>query len=584
MWMSKLWKVCFVIVFLAESMTSGLFAQSQQAISAEPPVPTIRVNTRLVLVDVVVTDKNGNRVQGLKPEDFALQEKGKNQKISLFTSAAENKQATAPKLPPGIYSNKPEYRSPGGPVVVILLDAVNTPFKDQAYARQQMLDFVRDQYKPGQRTAVLTLSNSLGVLQDFTEDPEVLLQALKSYKPKEQESTGTITPRPASVAQGRESAGGSIRTTDVAADRILRFQQTQVAYVEERRIQMTLEGMRGLARCLGGIPGRKSVIWVTAAFPFNLIPDNRAVSDAEMAESLPTISQLSLDTRSSGAVANSQRNSHTQEIREAAAQLSSTQVAIYPVDARGLISGMEGGMEDVPARRFQSMDDSALSRISDVTASQETMKEMARETGGIAYVNQNEIKQGVALAMNDSLAYYTLGYYPDDKKWDGKYRPIKIKVNRDGTEARYRKGYFAIDPSEKKDRKPEQEVAEALQDQAPATLVTFSAQVKPAEKTVGVDFLVDPTTISAEDSSGGKKINMALYAAMFSPDGKMVGNKSMKVDQTFDGETYTKILQQGMLLHIDLDQAPGKDNEVRLAVRDSRTGNVGTLAAPVNPR
>ena len=193
MQMWKLWKVCFVVIFLAESMTTGLRAQSQPT---EPPVPTIRVNTHLVLVDVVVTDKSGKRVQGLKAEDFTLQEKGKNQKISIFTSAAENKQAAAPKLPPGIYSNKPEYRSPGGPVVVILLDAVNTPFKDQAYARQQMLEFVRNQYKPGQKTAVLTLTGALGVLQDFTDDPDVLLAALKSYKPKEQESTGTITPHP----------------------------------------------------------------------------------------------------------------------------------------------------------------------------------------------------------------------------------------------------------------------------------------------------------------------------------------------------------------------------------------------------
>jgi len=576
----KLRKVCFVVIFLAESMSIGLQAQSQPT---EPPVPTIRVNTHLVLVDVVVTDKSGKRVQGLKAEDFTLQEKGKNQKISIFTSAAENKQAAAPKLPPGIYSNKPEYRSPGGPVVVILLDAVNTPFKDQAYARQQMLEFVRNQYKPGQKAAVLTLTGSLGVLQDFTDDPDVLLAALKSYKPMptEQESSPTVTPRPPSVAQGRETTSGNINTTDVTSERILRFQQVQVAYVEERRMQMTLEGMRGLARFLGGIPGRKSVIWVTADFPFNLIPDNRAVTDAELAESLPTISQLSLGTRSSGAVANSQRNSHAQEIRDAAAQLSSAQIAIYPIDARGLISGMEGGMGDVPARRFQSMDDSALSRISDVTASQEAMKEMARETGGIAYVNQNEIKQGVALAMDDSLAYYTIGYYPDDKKWDGKYRSIKIKMNRDGTDARYRKGYFAVDPAELKDRKAEQEVAEALQDQAPATLVTFSAQIKPAGKGLGVDFLVDPSTISAEDASGGKKINMVLYAAMFSPDGKMLGNKSMKVDQTFDADTYKKILQQGMLLHIDLDQAPGKNNEVRMAVRDNRTGNVGTLTAPV---
>jgi VWFA-related protein len=577
--MSKLFKTCAVIaIFLVSVRLGELSAQPQQASGAEPPVPTIRVNTHLVLVDVVVTDKNGNRVQGLKAEDFTIQEKGKNQKISVFTSAAENKLAAGPQLPPGIYSNKPEYRSPGGPVVVILLDAVNTPFKDQAYARQQMLDFVKQQYKPGQKMAVLTLAGSLGVLQDFTQDPDVLLQALKNYKPQEQESTGTTIPRPPST-----SSDGGINVQNSAflmAQRIQGFQQVQVDYVEDRRMQMTLEAMRGLGRFLGGIPGRKSDIWVTATFPFNLIPENRAVSDAELAESLPTISQLGLGTRSTGAGANTNRNLHTEEIRQAAAQLSSAQIAIYPVDARGLITGMEGGMADLPARRFQSMDDSALSKISDVTASQEIMKEMARETGGIAYVNQNEIKNGVAVAVDDSNAYYTIGYYPEDKKWDGKYRSIKVKTSRDGTEARYRKGYFAIDPSELKDRKPDQEVGEALMDQTSATLVTFSAQIKPAAKGVGVDFLIDPKTISAEDAGSGKKINMVLYAAMFSPEGKMLGNKSMKVDQTFDAETYKKILQQGMLLHIDLDTAVAPNNEVRLAVRDNRTGYVGTLSAP----
>ena len=93
---------------------------------------------------------------------------------------------------------------------------------------------------------------------------------------------------------------------------------------------------------------------------------------------------------------------------------------------------MEGGMGDVPARRFQSMDDSALSRISDVTASQEAMKEMARETGGIAYVNQNEIKQGVALAMDDSLAYYTDRILPGRQEmgWE-------VPFNKNQSESRW---------------------------------------------------------------------------------------------------------------------------------------------------
>jgi hypothetical protein len=220
--------------------------------------------------------------------------------------------------------------------------------------------------------------------------------------------------------------------------------------------------------------------------------------------------------------------------------------------------------------------------MSDVTSSQETMREIARETGGIAYINQNEIKEGVVVAMADSAASYTLGYYPEDKKWDGKYRSVKVKLNRDGLDTRYRRGYFSIDPTSVKDRNPEQGATEALQDSAPDTLVTFSAQVKPAGAgKLGVDFLVDAHTLSTEDVSGGnKKFNVVLYAAIFAPDGKMLGSQSLKVDQAFDAGTYQQIVSKGMLLHIDLNQPPGK-NELRIAVRDNRTGHTGSLTAPL---
>lgn len=97
--------------------------------NSEVPAPTIRVSTHLVLVDVVVTDKQGKPVSGLNREDFVLQEKGKAQKIAFFTPSSESQSQPAPALPPGIYSNKPEYRSPGGPLVILLLDAANNPIQ-----------------------------------------------------------------------------------------------------------------------------------------------------------------------------------------------------------------------------------------------------------------------------------------------------------------------------------------------------------------------------------------------------------------------------------------------------------------------
>jgi VWFA-related protein len=544
------------------------------------PAPTIRVSTHVVLVDVVVIDKQGKPVTGLRQEDFVVQEKGKTQKIAFFTSAADLQKSAAPELPPGIYSNKPEYRSPGGPVVVLLLDAANTPFKDQAYARQQMLKYVREQYKPGQRTAIFTLTNSLQVLQDFTSDPEILLKAFEKYQPTAQEMTNAAAPRVPSTAEGG-GQGAQLNAAAMVA-RMQDFQNIQLAYVEDRRVATTVAAMRSLARILGGIPGRKSVVWVTAAFPFSLIPEDRNVSEAELAESLPSVKQLGLSTRAGGAMAGVERQSHAQEIREASAQLASAQVAIYPVDARGLMSGMEATIEDAPSRPLTNISGAATVRMSDVTADQETMREIAHETGGIAYVNQNEIKEGITVATVDASSAYTLGYYPEDKKWDGKYRSIKVKVNRDDVESRYRRGYFAIDPTATKDKNPEQGAAEALAESAPDTLVTFSAQVKPAGNgKLGLDFLIDAHTLSTEDVSGGnKKFNVVLYAAFFSPDGKMQGNQSLKVDQAFDAGTYQQILDKGMLLHMDLNQPPGK-SELRMAVRDNRTGHTGSLSAPL---
>lgn len=557
---------------------AGAWYQGQ---TAEPiPNPTIRVSTHLVLVDVVVTDKSGKPMTGLKPDDFTVEENGKKQKIAFFTTPEEaRRQSEPPQLGPGIYTNRPEFRSPGGPAVAIVLDAANTPFQDQAYARLQMLKYAATQIKPGQQIGIFTLTGSLGVLQDFTTDPDILLLALKKFKPQDQAFQNAV---PAALSGGSEALRPAAQTMIEQAEGVLAdFQSVQLGYDLDRRTEVTLQGMRSLTRILGGIPGRKEIIWLTAAFPFELVPRNQNVSEAELLADLPTIDirQKNVDTRSAGALAATQRTSYDREISEVQAQMASSQIAIYPVDVRGLASGMEFQREDAANRQSASIAGRAMARMSDVTASQETMRSIAAETGGKAYVNQNEIGLGVISALADNAASYTLAYYPSEKKWDGKYRTIKVKLGREGVEARYRHGYFAIDPSQEKDRKPEQSVAQALQDVVPNTQVTFSAQIKRADTgKIGVDFLVDPKTVSAEDSSGGKKLNLMIYAAVFAPDGKMVATRSIKIDQSFKPDVYAQIMQRGILTHLDLDPEPAK-YALRLAVLDARTGMIGTLDA-----
>ena len=567
-----------VLAFLVTA-TAGWF---QSAAPDQVPSPTIRVSTHLVLVDVVVTDKQGKPIAGLHPEDFEVDESGKPQKISTFVSPGDNLAAAQP-LPPGIYSNKPQYRSPGGPITVLLLDAINTPFSDQGYARRQMLSFIQSQYKPGQRVAIFTLTGPLRVLQDFTSDPQVLYAALQRYKPQAQEfaaagqpatsaASGNATVNSTVVAldastaplttnSGETLRGGGSAQADSLRAALEAFAGAQASYAEDERAVLSLNALNSLARILGGLPGRKNIIWVTGNLPFSLIPENRTMTDAELEETLPSLDTRRVGQHAAGTEASVFRQSHAGDIRELENRLASAQVAIYPVDARGLT-------------------------MSTSTDSQETMLDIAHETGGRAYINQNEIKFGVERAFQDSAASYTLGYYPENKKYDGKYRTIKVKVKRDGVDVQNRRGYFAVDPVQLKGAGAEQAVTSALNDAAPSTMVAFTAQVVPsadnrtAKGKVGVSFLVDAATVSAEDAGSGKKLNVAFYAAVYSTDGKMVANRSMKVDQTFDANTYQQIVQHGLLLHMDLDPQPG-NNQLRLGVQDNRTGLVGSLGAPM---
>lgn len=566
------------VVIAAMVAVLGWTPAMPQSAGGEVPPPTIRVSTHLVLVDVVVTDKQGKPITGLKADDFSVQEKGKNQKVAFFSTPEDiAKLSNPPELGPGIYSNKPEFRSTGKPITILLLDAVNTPFRDQAYSRQQMLKYVREQMKPDERIGVFALTDSLRVLQDFTSDPQVLMAALAKYKPEEQK-LGPAAARPLSTGAGPSLGPGAGLQLSLAQSEIASFQSVQVSYQFDRQFEVTLDAMRALSRILAGVPGRKNVVWLTATFPFELVPEDRNVSEAELLASLPSIQQKGVGTIASGSLAASQRSSHADEIRVVASQLASAQVAIYPVDVRGLVSGMEFQSSDSANRQASSTSEIAVARVSDVSSSQDTMRAIANETGGRAYVNQNDVRQGVALAVADNAASYTLGYYPEDKKMDGKYRSIKVKVNKEQVEVRARHGYFAIDPMQAKDKKADLQLGEALRDMVPDTQVTFSAQVKKTDKGTGIDVLIDPRTVSATDASGGKKLNLAVYAAVFSADGKMLQSTSQKVDQTFKDDVYQQILQKGILLHLDVDKTPA-DNNLHLAVQDAHTGMVGTLTA-----
>jgi VWFA-related protein len=578
-------RVMLVPVLILPTILSPLLRAQQSA--ADVPVATIRANTRLVMIDVVVTDKKGQPVTGLKAEDFTVEENGKKQKVAVFVPPGANAAKTEP-APPGILSNHPEHVAPAGVATVLLLDATNSPFRDQAYARSQMLKYVLEQTQGGHTMAVFTLADQVHVLQQFTSDPQVLLTAIKNFKPQEQILTAS-PPGPEShgittgLDRGGSGGGAVANALGSAQAAVQQFSDMQVGYNLQRRTEITIAAMNELARILGGLPGRKNVVWLTASLPFDLIPEDRNVTDAELLADLPGQGrQRPVTLNAAGAYASEARQLHNQEIKDAESRLANASIAIYPVDLTGLMSGMESSAN----RGGSVFSDTAISdrfasTLSFQEASQGTMREVAAQTGGKAYINQNEIKDGIALAVSDEKASYSLGYYPENKKWDGKFRSLKVKVAKGDTELRYRKGFFAIESAPTKNSNFEQDVAAALQVDAPATQVSFMAQAKPTDPgKMRVVFLVDAHSLTAEDGGGGKKMNVAFYAGLYDAVGRNLGTHSIKVDRAFDTATYQQLMEKGMMVPIDMD-VPAGAKELRLAVLDNKTGFIGTVSGPL---
>jgi hypothetical protein len=175
------------------------------------------------------------------------------------------------------------------------------------------------------------------------------------------------------------------------------------------------------------------------------------------------------------------------------------------VDLHGLLGGMDtsfSGAHDRDIHRA-GIANRAIYEAGSLQASQGTMEGGGSGNRWQTLHERKRNQASVALAAADDKASYEIGYYPENKKWDGKYRSIKVKIAQGDTQIRYRKGYFAFDTTQTKNVNYEQDVAAALQFNVPATQISFMAQAKPTDPgKVRVMFLVDAHTLTAENSGG----------------------------------------------------------------------------------
>lgn len=530
----------------------------------------------MVVVDVVATNKKDEAVTDLKQADFSVVEDGKEQAIRVFSfqqppqqPAPVNLALTATKLPPNIVTNIPSYK-PDSALNVILLDGLNTNMPNQAYVRDQMIRYL--EHMPDDRpVAVYLLGTKLRLLQDFTTDHAILKGIVRNLKtsasPLLDSPTGAPAPEllPPGVA-----ASGMLPPSILNA--MLTFEQERSASQTDLRVTYTLGAMNTIARQLAGYPGRKNLVWISEAFPLTIDP-NMEIHDVYAGS----------------------RN-YGPEVAAAAEAMIDAQIAIYPIDARGLIgssafSAASTG-RDVLGRSTASgerMNDALGRESNSLQAAHESMQDLAGRTGGKAFFSQNDFENAIRQSIDDGSTYYTLAYYPSDKKWDGKFRKIHVKVNRPGVKLRYRLGYYAVDPrnfTKQAEKVQAANFSEAMTIENPiATALAFHAGVvTPSAATqykVYVNFGVDPHAMGFEEDSAGlhhAQLECAIVA--FSEKGKYVKSNGSVTTADLKPETFSKIMEGLFPCQQNIDLAPG-NYLLRLGVRDMNTGLVGSANAKV---
>jgi VWFA-related protein len=562
--------------------TTAALAQTTAPLPTPPPpgATILKTGAQLVIVDVVVTDSNHRPVHGLKKQNFTLLEANNPQTLKSFeehqplSAAAAAKLPQLPPAPPGTFTNYNP--APANSAVnILLLDTLNTPTQSQTFVRRQLLQYLNNA-RPGVNVAIFGLSTRLVMLQGFTTNPEllkaaVLRQSNKSSPLLDKPATGG----PPETAAELDAAMG----TEFSADQLKSLQAFMdfgESVEDTNRTKLTLDALNQLAHFLSAIPGRKNLIWFSGGFPLSVAPDSTNPTDDRF------IGMADLE----------------QEYRETSRLFTTSQVAVYPVDARGLMLSAGSVVKDMQ-----------------VADSHFTMLQMAYETGGHAFFNTNGLADAVADAIDDGSSFYTLAYSPSGSKQNGEFHKITVKLDQKGYQLEYRRGYFADVPTSTHNRLQLTSLAtltpahdsglvyRAMAHGVPAsTDILFKARVLPSTSTTedtpaarniattsgpaaargpfrlySVDFAVLPSDISyTVTPDGARHFHIEFLSLVYSPDGLIVTRAKNALNASFTPAQFDRLRQNGFPFHQEISVPVKGDYTLRLGIQDLSANRIGT--------
>ncbi len=512
-------------------------------VTTVPAIPqntdyVFRSRTEIVLVNVTVRDKDGNFVRNLKPEDFAVLEENKPQKVLSFD--LENTDAiptldvaqvkvlgnTATPTAQNLTSTSAAFKDRR--MVVLFFDLSSMQPEEIERATISAQNYVDQQMAPADLVAVVSLGNSLNVDQDFTADRAQLKKVLQGFN----------------TAGGQGFEEGSTGTTEGTADTGASFTADDTEFNifnTDRR----LEALRSIAKQLEHIDQKKSLIYFSSG-----------------------MTQTGVENQS--------------QLRAATNAAVRANIAIYTMDIRGLQTVVPGGeaqsasLRGVSAYSGRSMANAFDSNFS----SQETLVTLAGDTGGRAYLDSNDFSKVYKGVQADTSTYYMLGYHSTNPARDGRYRHITVKLNQPGLKLEYRKGYYApADYKHSNDEDRERQLDEELASDLPSTdlHVYFTAsyfRIGDDRFSVPVSLVVPGSEIPFAQKSDQDKATLDIIGLITDEKKRPVSDVRDTVKLAVN--TSTQVRRKNVQYNTRLFLPSGKYH-AKFVLRENQTGRMGSF-------
>ena len=551
-------------LFLLFLFSISAFAQKP---SATPPVEdddVVRISTTLIQIDVVVTDKKGNQVTDLKPEDIEIYENGKKQEITNFSyifNKSENKSAVL-----GRQNSIDKFSVPAPPAKLkleqvrrtyaIVVDDLGISFENIPAVRYSLKKFINEQMQEGDLVAIVRTGSGIGALQSFTSDKRQLLAAIEKIKwnPQGRGDISAFKPYQKSFDDKEDEFE---RDKDKQAQKELEsklargdedFRNSSFAVGSLGAMSYVIQGMKEL-------PGRKSVMFFSEGF--------RTFTEENGRNSLIKGKRT--------------QNRILEVLRNVAELANRSSVVIYTFDPRGLVN---------PAAL---RDDIINNEVTGLNDTQQTLRYLAYETGGIPYVDQNRLEKGLEKALDDQKGYYLIGYQPDAKSFNAdrnKFNKFTVKVNRPELEVRYRSGFFGISDEKIAQTKqnPQQQIYNALTSPFGAKDISLSLNALFADDEKSGSFIRSLVNIDAKNLSFTKeankmrRANFDIVAMTFGDNGTPVDQVTKNYTIQVSEEDYQKLLNKGFIYNLFVPIKKPGAYQFRIALRDSASEKVGSAS------